>query len=475
MENHTNNNPPQACAAGAGAEFPPGFLWGAAAAAYQIEGAAAEDGRGPSIWDEFSQRPGKIWGGHTGEVAADHYHRYAEDVALMKQIGLHAYRLSIAWPRVLPAGTGGVNAQGLDFYDRLVDELLMAGIRPYATLYHWDLPVALYRRGGWLNRDSADWFGEYARVVADRLADRVKHWMTLNEPTIFLGHGLQYGSHAPGDSRSFAEVLQASHHALLAHGKAAQAIRAVDPHSQLGFALIGYTRVPASPRPEDVAAAREATHTVTEKNLHSNAWWLDPIFFGRYPEDGLALFAGEAPAVRPGDMETIRQPVDFAGFNIYSGDYFRAGPDGKPECAPLPPGYPVTPSNFTVMPEALYWGPKLLHERYQTPIYITENGFCSWDAPALDGQVHDLQRIDAMARYLIELGKAVREGVPVRGYFYWSILDNFEWLQGYKDRFGLIFVDYPTQRRILKDSAHWYQNVIATRGGCLSAMAGGLA
>lgn len=454
-------------------EFPANFIWGAAAAAYQIEGAADEDGRGPSVWDLFSKTPGKIWNNQTGDVAADHYHRYAEDVALMKQIGLHAYRLSISWSRVLPEGVGSVNAKGLDFYDRLVDELLRAGISPYVTLFHWDTPLALYWRGGWLNRDSADWFAEYAQVVATKLADRVKHWMTFNEPTIFLGHGLQYGEHAPGDKRSFAEVLQAAHHVLLAHGKAAQAIRANSQDTQVGFALIGYTRVPATDRPEDIAAARTATHSVTDKNVHSNAWWLDPMFFGTYPDDGLELFAGDAPKVLAGDMETIRQPVDFCGFNIYSGDYFRAGANGKPEWVPWPVGHSVTPSNFTVLPASLYWGPKLLHERYQTPIYITENGFCSWDAIALDGKVHDKQRIDSMARYLIELGKAAREGVPVQGYFYWSILDNFEWLQGYKDRFGIIFVDYPTQQRVLKDSAHWYKEVIASNGGRLATMAGG--
>lgn len=456
-----------------GTEFPAGFVWGAAAAAYQVEGAADEEGRGPSIWDVFSKIPGKIWGNHTGDVAADHYHRYPEDIALMKQLGLHAYRLSIAWPRVLPEGTGAVNAQGLDFYDRLIDELLLSGITPYVTLFHWDLPLALQWRGGWMNRDSADWFGEYAGVVAARLSDRVKHWMTFNEPTIFIGLGLQ-GVHAPGYHLTFAEILQASHHVLLAHGRAAQALRTHDPSAQVGFALIGYSRVPWSDKPEDIAAARAATYNVTDKNLHSNAWWLDPLVFGQYPEDGLALFAGDAPKVLSGDMAVIRQPLEFAGFNIYSGDYFRAGADGKPEWVPLPIGHAVTPSNFTVLPESLYWGPKLLYERYQKPIYITENGFCSWDAIALDGGVHDGQRLDAMARYLIELNKAIRDGVPVRGYFYWSIMDNFEWMQGYKDRFGLIFIDYPTQRRVLKDSALWYKEIIASNGKGLSAMLGGL-
>lgn len=451
--------------------FPRDFVWGAAAAAYQIEGAASEDGRGPSIWDEFGKKPGKIWGGHTGDVAADHYHRYREDVALMRQIGLQAYRLSVSWSRVLPDGVGGVNAKGLDFYDRLVDELLKAGIRPYATLFHWDLPLALQKRGGWLNRDSADWFGEFAQVVAGKLSDRVKHWMTLNEPTVFLELGLQYGTHAPGETLSFANVLKAGHHVLLAHGKAVQAIRAKDKGSQVGFAFVGYAKVPASQKPEDIAAARAATYEIAGKGVHNNTWWLDPIFFGAYPEDGLKLFAGDAPEVRSGDMETIRQPVDFCGFNIYSGYHVRAGADGKPEAVPLPVGHSLTPSNFSVVPESLYWGPKLLHERYQKPIYITENGFCSWDAIALDGKVHDMQRIDAMARYLMELGKATSEGVPVQGYFYWSILDNFEWAEGYKNRFGIVFVDYPTQQRVLKDSAYWYKDIIMSNGGQLQAMA----
>lgn len=465
MEMHRDRH-----AATGGTEFPQDFVWGAAAAAYQIEGAAAEDGRGPSVWDDFCKIPGKIWANHTGDVATDHYRRYPEDVALMKRIGLHAYRLSVSWPRVLPEGVGAVNSKGLDFYDRLIDELLKAGIVPYVTLYHWDLPSALYRQGGWLKRESADWFAEYARIVVQRLSDRVKHWMTFNEPTIFLGHGLQYASHAPGDALSFAEVLQASHHVLLAHGKAVQAIRAIAPDSQAGFAFIGYTKVPYTDKPEDIAAARASAWGVYDKNVHSNPWWLDPVFHGRYPEDGLELFGEDAPKVAPGDMETIAQPVDFMGFNIYSGDYFRAGPDGKPEWMPLPVGHSITPSNFTVVPEALYWGPKFLYERYGKPIYITENGFSSWDAIALDGGVHDMQRIDAMARYLIQLQKAVSEGVQVKGYFYWSILDNFEWLQGYKDRFGIVFVDYPTQRRVLKDSALWYKDIIAGNGRKLAEM-----
>jgi beta-glucosidase len=473
VENNQNNDAVAGGGEPTGTEFPQNFIWGAAAAAYQIEGAAEEDGRGLSVWDEFSRTPGKIWGNHTGDVAADHYHRYPEDIALMRQIGLRAYRLSISWPRVLPQGVGEVNAKGLDFYDRLIDALLQAGIAPYATLYHWDLPLALQRRGGWMQRDCADWFGEYAQVVADRLSDRVKHWMTLNEPTIFLGLGLQYGAHAPGLSSSLAETLQAAHHVLLAHGKAAQALRAQDQASQIGFALIGYSKIPATEQPEDIAAARAATFGVLDKNIHNNPWWLDPIFCGRYPDDGLALFGEDAPQVLPGDMETISQPLDFAGFNIYSGDFFRAGADGKPEYVPLPLGHPFTAANFSVTPEALYWGPKLLHERYQKPMYITENGFCSWDAIALDGKVHDLQRLDAIARYLLELGRAAREGVPVLGYFYWSIMDNFEWLQGYKDRFGLIFVDYPTQRRVLKDSALWYKDIIASNGAGLAAMLAG--
>ena len=449
--------------------FPQGFLWGAATASYQVEGAASEAGKGPSVWDMMCRKEGAIWNGQSGEVACDHYHRHREDVALWKDIGLRAYRFSISWPRVIPAGTGPVNEKGLAFYDCLVDQLLAAGIEPFVTLFHWDYPLELYYRGGWLNPASADWFAEYARAVVERLSDRVTHWMTLNEPQCFVGLGHRDGVHAPGDKLAFREVLRIAHHVLLAHGKAVQAIRA---HSkgpaQVGYAPVGVVRMPASEAPEDVEAARRATFSITEpRDYWVNTWWMDPVILGRYPEDGLRAFAQDLPQFPDADLETICQPLDFFGVNIYRGEVVRAGSEGAPEPVGLPLGYPMTHFRWQVTPEALRWGPRFFFERYHLPIVVTENGMANADWVALDGRVHDPQRIDFTRRYLLELEKALADGVEVRGYFHWSIMDNFEWAEGYRQRFGLIYVDYPTQERILKDSAYWYREVIATDGASL--------
>jgi beta-glucosidase len=445
--------------------FPSDFAWGAAAAAYQIEGAAKEDGKGPSVWDTFCRNDGSIRGGHSGEVACDHYHRFRQDVALMKQIGLKAYRLSISWPRVLPSGTGEVNPKGIDFYEQLIDECLAAGITPYVTLFHWDLPQTLYDRRGWLNRESADWFAQYAAVVADRLSDRVTYWMTINEPQVFLSHGHLDGIHAPGDNLPLQQVLQAGHHLLLAHGKAVQAIRATSSkRCQVGYAPMGLVKIPASTGPEDVQAARRAMLTVAGGHLFNNTWWMDPVFLGAYPQDGLTLYGQRAPEIRDGDMDLIAQPLDFLGMNTYSGETVRAGPSGEIEQVLPEVGHQATAYRWPVTPEALYWGPKVLYERYKLPLWITENGMSNTDWVSLDGRVHDPQRIDFMQRYLLQLSRAIQDGVDVRGYFYWSILDNFEWAEGYRERFGLIHVDYSTQQRTLKDSAYWYKDVIASNG-----------
>ncbi|UCG17829.1 MAG: beta-glucosidase [Phycisphaerales bacterium] len=447
--------------------FPEDFVWGAAAAAYQIEGAAREDGRGPCVWDRLCRRDGAIWGGHTGDVACDHYHRYREDVELMRWIGLKAYRLSISWPRVLPDGAGAVNPMGVDFYDRLVDELLAAGVTPYVTLFHWDFPLALYERGGWLNRESAEWFAEYAKVVADRLSDRVGHWLTLNEPQVFVSLGHFEGVHAPGDKLTMKQALQVGHHALLGHGKAVQAVRAAARGPcQIGFAPVAVVKTPATDTREDIEAARRSMFAANDETLFNNSWWMDPPLWGRYPEDGLAVYGSSAPQVRDGDMEAICQPLDFFGVNVYSGQTVRAGTDG-PETVPLEVGGRMTAMRWAVAPQVLRWGPTFLHERYHLPIHITENGMSNVDWVSLDGRVHDPQRIDFLWRYLLELGKAIGSGVDVRGYFHWSILDNFEWAEGYRERFGLIYVDYPTQRRIPKDSAAWYREVIASNGRTL--------
>lgn len=448
--------------------FPEGFTWGVASASYQVEGTPTAAGGGPSVWDAFCARPGAIWGGNTGEVACDSYRRYREDVALMHHMGVHAYRFSISWPRVIPAGIGGANELGLGFYDRLVDEMLGACIDPYVTLFHWDYPQALYHRGGWLNPDSSDWFAEYAALIVDRLSDRVRNWMTLNEPQCFIGLGHQTGIHAPGDHLDEPLILRAAHNALLAHGKSAQVIRAnARLRPRIGYAPVGIVKYPATSDKHDIDAARTAMFAVKDHSCWNNTWFMDPVFRGHYPEDGLALFGKSVPEVRPGDMETICQPMDFFGANIYNGAPVRCGDGGEPEELPHGMGVGRTAYGWPVTPEALYWGPRFFFERYGKPIIITENGCAVTDWPAEDGKVHDPQRIDFLSRHLKQFERAIDDGVAAEGYFQWCLADNFEWNEGYRHRFGLIYVDHVTQQRIAKDSAHWYARVIETNGACL--------
>lgn len=448
--------------------FAPDFAWGAATAAYQIEGAAYEDGKGLSVWDMFTRKENAVWRNQNGDIACDHYHRYQEDVGLLKAIGMNAYRFSVAWTRVIPTGTGAVNPQGLAFYDRLVDELLAAGITPYVTLFHWDYPYDLYCRGGWLNPDSPDWFAEYAAVLTDQLSDRVKHWMTLNEPQCFIGLGHKDGIHAPGDRLGWKQVLQAGHHALLAHGKAVQVIRArAKTPPQIGFAPVGTIRVPASHEAADIEAARQSMFSITSRTIWNNTWFSDPIFLKQYSADGLAVYGADAPHVGANDMETIGQPLDFYGCNIYSAAVIKAGEDGQPVEVAHPQGNPLTLFYWDIVPDCLYWGPRFLYERYQQPILITESGLSCMDWVALDGKVHDPQRIDYLQRHLRALRQAYIDGVDVRGYLHWSSHDNFEWGEGYKQRFGLIHVDYPSQTRTLKDSAYWYRDTIKANGANL--------
>ncbi len=449
--------------------FPESFLWGAAAAAYQIEGAAFEGGRGRSVWDDFCDRPGAVKHGHSGAIACDHLHRYADDVAIMRDLGLHAYRLSISWPRVLPDGVGTANEAGLDFYDRLVDALLAAGITPWITLFHWDMPSALFQRGGWLNRDSAAWMGEYANLLGRRLGDRVTHWITLNEPQVYIDLGHRTGIHAPGLTLSRREQLIAGHHTMRAHGHAVRALRAACPKPvQVGVTAVGMAACPVDDDPATIEVARRATNDVSPHEHFSNAWWFDPMCLGSYPEHGLAAFGADADGLaNDADLAEIHQPIDFIGLNIYQGRRVKVGADGGAETVPFGVGHPTTTFDWPVIPEALRWGPYFAHERYRLPVYITENGLASMDWVARDGRVHDANRIDFTARYLVELHKAITDGADVRGYFHWSILDNFEWAEGYTKRFGLVHVDYDTQVRTIKDSARWYAEVIASNGGCL--------
>ena len=449
--------------------FPPNFTWGAAAASYQVEGAWQADGKGASVWDMLSHQKGRIWEGHTGDTACDHYNRHREDVALMAKIGLQSYRLSVSWPRVLPTGTGKVNEAGLGFYDRLIDDLLAAGIQPWVTLFHWDFPYDLFMRGGWLNPDSAKWFADYTAIVVDRLSDRVSHWITLNEPQCFIGLGHLQGEHAPGLKLGLHEVLQAGHHALLAHGMSVQTIRArAKTRPIIGWAPVGCIHYPVTNSPADVAAAYAGMDAVWGDNCWNNRWWGDAPVLGSYPEQGLKAYGKNAPKYKDSDFDTIKQPLDFYGCNIYHATPTQAGPNGEIVVAPLAPGFPHTHFLWKRTDEALYWGTKFLAERYKLPIVITENGLTLPDWVALDGRVHDSQRIDFLHRYLLGLKRAIDEGVDVRGYFQWSIMDNFEWAEGYKHRFGLVHVDYETQKRTLKDSAYWYREVIRSNGANLS-------
>jgi beta-glucosidase len=448
--------------------FPENFAWGTAAASYQIEGAAAEDGKGPSVWDMLCRKEGAVYGGHTGDVACDHYHRYLEDVAILARFKVKAYRLSISWPRVLAAGTGPTNEKGLAFYDRLVDALLEAGITPWVTLFHWDFPLDLYHRGGWLNRDSAEWFADYATLIGRRLGDRVKHWMTLNEPQVYIDAGHRVGRHAPGDRLAFGEVVRAAHNTLRAHGRGVQALRAASSGPcRIGYAPASHPKVPATNSPADIEAARRAFFATNGRHLATMSWWLEPVFKGKYPEDGWSHFGRDVPEILAGDMELIAQPVDFFGVNIYAGDRIRAKADGAFEVVSFPPGYPRTAFEWPIVPEAMYYTTRFCHERYGKPIVVTENGISCTDSVSLDGHVHDPLRIDFTRRYLLELERAIDGGVPVEGYFHWSFIDNFEWAEGYKQRFGLVHCDYATGTRTPKDSASWYAEVIRTNGASL--------
>jgi beta-glucosidase len=434
-------------------DFPPDFVWGAAASAYQIEGAVHEDGRGESIWDRFSAIPGKVRAGATGEIACDFYHRYPEDIALMRELGLDAFRFSIAWPRIVPSATGPVNEAGLDFYDRLVDKLLEAGIRPFANLFHWDLPQELEDLGGWPERATAEAFAGYADLVAKRLGDRVQDWITHNEPfcTSWLGYGL--GVHAPGRT-SVRDALAAAHHALLAHGWAVEALRRASPGAEVGTVVDSVPIHPASDDPADVAAAW------AEDGVR-NRWFFDALLRGAYPEDVLERFSDDAPPVRDGDLATISVPLDFVGINNYSRRIVRAGPNGGPIDVPSPSGE-LTDMGWEVYPGGLYESLGRMHREYGVEsLYVTENGAAFTDVRSHDGGIHDVERIAYLDRYLGAVEKALAEGVPVRGYFVWSLLDNFEWALGYSKRFGLVYVDYPTLERVPKDSFFWYRDQIA--------------
>jgi beta-glucosidase len=442
-------------------QLPPDFLFGAATAAYQIEGAVAEDGRGESVWDRFAATPGKVRSGDTGAVACDFYHRYREDVALMVELGLDAFRFSIAWSRVLPVGRGRVNAAGLDFYDRLVDELLAHGIEPYPTLYHWDLPQPLEDAGGWPVRATAEAFVEYAEAVVARLGDRVRRWTTHNEPFVasFMGYGT--GEHAPGRT-SNADAVAASHHLLLSHGWGAEAIRRTSPQAEVGIVIDIWPAHPASGSSEDAAAARRV-------DAEHNRWFLDPVLRGAYPDELPERLALLEPHLYDGDLAAIAAPLDFLGINNYSRVLVAAGPDG-PRYVPNA-GAEHTEMGWEVYPDGLRESLVRVAADYDAPpLYVTESGAAFGDVRGHDGAVHDLERVSYLERYLGGVARAIADGAPVKGYFVWSLLDNFEWALGYARRFGIVFVDYPTLERVPKDSFHRYREIIlATRAAGVAA------
>ena len=439
--------------------FPSGFLWGAATSAYQIEGAPLEDGAGPSIWQRFSHTPGRTTNGDTGDVACDHYHRYKEDVALLRDLGANAYRFSISWSRVLPEGTGRVNEKGVDFYSRLVDELLANGIQPMATLYHWDLPAALDDRGGWLNRDSADWFAEYARVMYAALDDRVRLWTTLNEPWVVTDGGYLHGALAPGHQNLF-EAPLASHNLMRAHGAAVLAYRATGSH-QIGLVVNIEPKYAASDSQEDAAATRRA-------DAYMNRQYLDPALLGSYPEEMTEMFGEAWPDFATDDFTLIRQPVDYIGINYYTRAVTAADPTVMVERARRVPqknaiysetGWELFPQGLT---DTLTW----FRDRYGAiPLYITENGSAFFDPPVtIEGRIDDPMRVHYLQTHIAAVAAALAQGVEIRGYFAWSLLDNLEWSLGFSKRFGLVHVDFATLQRTPKKSYSVYREIIRRNG-----------
>jgi beta-glucosidase len=441
-------------------EFPKGFLWGAATSAAQIEGAVDVDGRGESIWDRYAATDGKIADGSSPAVACDHFHRWPEDIQAMRAMGLGAYRFSIAWPRVIPGGRGTVNEAGLDFYERLVDALLAAGIRPFVTLYHWDLPQALQDQGGWGARATIDAFADYADAVGRRLGDRVAQWATHNEPWCIAHLGHETGDHAPG-LRDPVLAMRVAHHLLLSHGRAVRALRS-HVKGEIGIVLNLSPTWPATPKRADVDAARQF-------DAAFNRWYLDPLFKGHYPTDGIAdrlryghLNAPELPFIEAGDMDEIATRLDFLGVNYYGRTVLRDGPGGTPAAAQVVPDEELTDMGWEVYPRGLHDLLVRVSRDYRPArIYVTENGAAYADGPDPSGQIADRRRIAYLHGHILAMHQAIAAGVPLKGYFAWSLLDNFEWAHGYDKRFGLYWVDFETRKRLPKESAFWYRDIVA--------------
>ena len=443
------------------------FVWGVASSAYQVEGRDPEDGCGRNIWDTFTEE-GRILDGKNAYTACDHMHRYKEDYKLMKLLGIKAYRFSMSWARILPEGTGRVNEKAIAMYRDMILSMKENGIEPYITMYHWEFPQALQDKGGWLNEDVIQWFGEYAKVVAENFSDICEYFITLNEPECFVGLGHLSGVHAPGLKLPYKDVFQIAHNALRAHGQAVINLRkyACRP-IKVGYAPTCGMAYPATDSPEDIEAARKTLfgfHQPMDNWTWNVAWFNDPVFLGKYPEEGLKKFAEYLPEITDEDMKLISQPLDFMGQNIYNGYMMRQGEDGEPEYVDREAGAAKTAAGWPVTPECFYYGVKFLYERYHLPLYITENGMSCHDDVSLDGRVHDPNRQNFLDLYISALQRANDDGADVRGYFLWTFLDNFEWDKGYTERFGIVYVDFKTQKRIVKDSAFWYQKIIESNG-----------
>ncbi|MDQ3539290.1 MAG: GH1 family beta-glucosidase [Chloroflexota bacterium] len=438
--------------------FPDEFRWGVSTAAYQIEGAAQADGRGESIWDRFSHTPGKTLNGDTGDIACDHYQRWPNDIRIMQELGVNAYRFSIAWPRILPNGRGEVNEAGLAFYDRLVNGLQDAGIEPWITLYHWDLPQALEDEGGWANRDTVDAFAEYTDIVTRRLGDRVKHWITINEPWVVATMGYHWGVMAPG-RQDLKESLAVAHSLLLAHGDAVEVVRRNVPDAQVGITLNLASIYPDTESDADHAAAKRVDGS-------TNRWFLDPVYRGSYPNDMLTTYGDALPEIRDGDFARIARPTDFLGINNYSPFYVKHDPDGLGGIGMVEREGERTAVDWLVEPKAFEELLVRVHDDYRPmAIYVTENGAAFEDERPIDGRVRDPRRKAYIHDHILAARRAMDEDVPLAGYFVWSLLDNFEWAHGYSVRFGITYVDYASQERTIKESGRWYATV--TRANAL--------
>ncbi len=452
--------------------FPKDFVWGAASSAYQVEGTDPEDGRGRCVWDTYTDEK-RTADGHDAQKSCDHMHHYKEDFRLMAQLGIKHYRFSVSWSRIMPEGRGRVNQKAIDMYRDMIMTMKENGITPYLTMFHWETPQELEYKGGWLNPEIVDDFAEYAKVIAENFTDICDYFITLNEPECFTGLGYSSGVHAPGKKLALKDTFRIVHNALKAHGRAVINLRKyAKKEIKIGYAPTCTVAIPCTESAADIEAARKVYFGLNDPNpgwTWNVAWFSDPVFLGHYPEEGLKKYKDYLPEITEEDMQLIHQPLDYMGHNIYNGYFIREGKDGQPEYVQTEDGFPITASKWPIVPDCLYWGARFLCERYHLPLYITENGASCADNMARDGGVHDTERIEFLDAYLGAVQRAVQEGYDLRGYFLWTFLDNFEWEKGYQERFGIVWVDFKTQKRVAKDSALWYRDVIESNGAILSA------